>query len=100
MPDPGQDEAREAAKDRLLPFDDSLSPSDAFDAGYFAALARAEAAEARLSALTEAGREALVALAALKLGDVPDRHAPELWQQVLDAHDLLFAALSVKESER
>jgi hypothetical protein len=44
--------------------------------------------------LQEAAREALVVLAALKLGDVRERHVPELWDLLLRAHDLLLAALS------
>lgn len=48
--------------------------------------------------LREASQEALVALAALRFGDVPERHAHEVWAQMMMAHDLLLAALLVSPS--
>lgn len=53
--------------------------------------------------LRHAGQEALIALTALKFGDEPSRHAPEVWQCILDAHDLLISALAdctVRDIER
>jgi hypothetical protein len=42
----------------------------------------------------EAMQEALVVLAALKHGDAAERHAPEVWDGILKAHDLLLAVLT------
>ncbi len=59
--------------------------------------AERDEALAALREMTHAGQEALVVLAALKHGDRAYRHAPDVWTGILNAHDLLFAALSNQE---